>query len=236
MKRALPALLLCACIDAAYDDYCAAHHGCAAPSDAGCTPGSAAACPAAACSALGGASGAFWIDAKKDGGAAQQLECDGGWTLVATTTSGAAAGWLWSDQQTSTLTSIDAVPLAMASSMLRLSNAAGTKWVQWALPSSRTAATLWRTGSTQLEPVVATAWDGTSRTCFQSATGTAWRPEYGGAYPAAASDDAGTAVAGDDCLMVGFPSSGDGLDAPTGDSDWPNAQLGMLPSVRVWLR
>jgi hypothetical protein len=236
MKRVLPALLCCACIDAAFDDYCALHNGCAPPPDAGCAPGTSDACPISACSALDGGSGQFWIDTRKDGGPPQQLECSVGWTLVGTTSTGAVPGWLVSETLTATVVSIDAVPLAMASTQLRLSASDQTRWIQWPLPSARTAATLWRGPSTDIEPVVVTAFDGSSRTCFQSATGVAWRPEQQGAYPATASDDAGTSIAGDDCVMVGFAGADGGLDAPTGDSDWPNAQLGQPASVRVWLR
>jgi hypothetical protein len=34
----------------------------------------------------------------------------------------------------------------------------------------------------------------------------------------------------------GFTPTDAGLDAPSGDGDWPNARLGLPPSVKVWLR
>jgi hypothetical protein len=259
VTRLLPLLALSACIDAAWDDYCAAHNSCTEAADAGCTSGSSADCPAASCLALSGQpSGLYWIDARRDGGPAVDLLCDmqtddGGWTLVATTKGVVSAAWLVSDQHSDALTSIDAVPLALASSELRLSGT--SSWVKWPLPTGRTAATLWRhtqgpaaVAAAPIEAVTATAWNGTTQTCFQSSTGIAWRPEQGGAYPASASDDAGTSVAGDLCLMVGtvLPGAsadgftqadgGPGFDAPTGEADWPNLQRGAPAQLEVWLR
>jgi hypothetical protein len=242
-RRALPLLLLLSgCIDSAWDDYCSTHR-CVAPVDAGCTTGMMLECPALSCRALVGSmgTGLYWIDSLRDGGPPSALHCDmdtddGGWTLVASTAGAPGPGWLVAAEQNAAVTSIDAVPLAMDSSELRLSSS-GSRWIKWALPAGRTAATLWRTVSTDIQPVTAISSTGSSSQCFQSSTGIAWRPEQNGAYPAAAADDAGTSIAGDNCLMVGVQGDGGpGFDAPTGDSDWPNAQLGGPPNVQVWLR
>ena len=71
--------------------------------------------------------------------------------------------------------------------------------------------------------------------------------DHGGSYPAATINDQGNTFPDDFCLAVGvlpsgsnstngFTQNGNGYDAPTSDTDWPNVALQGVPMLNVWLK
>lgn len=218
--------------------------------------------------------GAYAID--PDGSAsavAVTTYCDmttdgGGWTLA-----GKVDGrhemhtsWLISNVNTAAMTtptigsagyaSIDAVTLAVDhSTEVRLSNSDRSRWVKWLLPASRAVGTFWRhtVGHTSISAatqaaVTATAWDGTTTTCYQNVYGVLNFQMHGGAYPATGRNTTGNTTGSDNCMAIGtmtstgtvdgFTSNGNEYDAPAADatSAWPNTAYDIDPHVAVWLR
>lgn len=148
----------------------------------------------------------------------------------------------------------NAVPLAVnAASEIRLANSARDKWVKWKLPSGRTTATLWHHAAGQAtisaatqSTVGVTSSTGVNVTCYQNIYGINPFTAHGGGYPAATQNAAGNTTPGDWCMSVGtvapnttvdgFSQNGNGWDAPTAESDWPNAQYNVPAHLSVWLR
>ena len=87
---------------------------------------------------------------------------------------------------------------------------------------------------------------GDNETCWQNRYGIMKQSSHGGSYPAATFNDQGTTLTDDLCLAVGvlplgstsngFSQNGNGYDAPTDNTDWPNAELKGIPSLNVWLK
>ena len=150
---------------------------------------------------------------------------------------------------------LDAVDLAVNhSTEIRISNSARTRWVTWPLPVGRTAATWWRhtAGQTVIAAapqtaVTVTAQDGATSACFQNIYGILPYAMHGGAYPVAAKNATGNTTGNDLCMAVGtmvmsstvldgFTQNGNGFDAPSDETTWPNTNYAVPPHVAIWLR
>ena len=166
--------------------------------------------------------------------------CDmacGGWTLVGKVSGRPQLGnmWLRSNEYVERLITptlpeagdaffscIDAVNLAVSSATdVRLSTGfdaangcAGSKWVQWPLPSGRTVETFWNREEAGVDGVAAAAdstvvvtssWATTGQ-CFQNTVGIMKEPGHGLGYPAATSNARGNTVGDDLCMAIGHPS------------------------------
>lgn len=190
---------------------------------------------------------------------------DAGWTLVGQVAGRHAmhADWLRSDTrvanlrtaeiEASTWASVDAIELAVSGATeVRLSNAAIDRWARWPLPAGRTAQALWShaAGYTAINAaadvqITVTGHSG-SGTCWSNPTGMMPLREHGGSYPGAFYNAAGNTTGSDWCMAVGvqltgttvdgFTQNGNGFDAPSNDTGWPNGSINIDPRVSVWLR
>lgn len=188
----------------------------------------------------------------------------GGWTLIGKIDGqyAIADAWLVSNVgsvASSAITAgeyacIDAVALAVnESTEIRLTNSDATQWVKWPLPAGRDLATWWRHSITQSvvaadtpTTVTVTTSAGATATCYQDRTGINPRPEHGGAYPYASFNAAGNTLGNDVCMGIGttlvnttvdgFTQNGNGYDAPSDETTWPNPAFNVPAHVAVWLR
>ena len=189
----------------------------------------------------------------------------GGWTLVGEMSMRANVydTWLRTDLNVADLetvsigasrvASVGAVGMAVFSAtQIRFSNAARDRWVRWPLPAGRTTTTWWNhaAGQTAINAasqttVTVTSQSGATATCYQNIYGIMPLAQHGGSYPAASINAAGNTNGGDLCMAVGvldsgsangFTTNGNGFDAPSSASDWPNAAYNVAPLVSVWLR
>jgi hypothetical protein len=156
-----------------------------------------------------------------------------------------------------TWASYDARRLAVIhSTEIRFASPDLRAWSAWNLPPERKLSRWWNlaAGPTavvtgQKQQVTVRSADGGSSLCVQSEYGIAMDTKAGGAYPATEVADGGSAVGADQCLAIGVlatnqsalgwthEASGPGFDAPYDlDAGWPNAQIGFLPWLTVWLR
>ena len=120
----------------------------------------------------------------------------------------------------------------------------GHFWVEWDLPADRDVAIFWRVSLGQ--DVVHSATDhdvevrssfASKQTCHQNKYGI-WRDyHWGRAFPSTNDYDV---QARDVCMHVAVEPTYGLFDAPTNNSDWPNAsggyQQGGPPFLSVWLR
>ena len=200
----------------------------------------------------------LWVDTDTDGGGWILVGKVGGRFDM-------SAGWLRTDYQVGDLqdlaipqgqwASIDARWLAVnKATMIRFSNQDASRWVKWALPPGRQVDRLWKheEGQTSIAsaPFNSTnvfAWNGTKGTCNQNVYGVLPYIQHGGSYPATYQDPTGTTAGGDLCMAIGvmlpgaamvdgFTQNGNGFDAPSNDTDWPNSSINVPASVNVWLR
>ena len=87
---------------------------------------------------------------------------------------------------------------------------------------------------------------GANETCFQNRFGIMKLSDHGGSYPAATINDQANTFPNDLCLAVGvqptsstfngFSQNGNGYDAPSSNTDWPNVALQGIPMLGVWLK
>jgi hypothetical protein len=125
--------------------------------------------------------------------------------------------------------------------------------VKWPLPDGRDVATWWRhsitvSGVAADAPttVTVTTSGGATTTCYQDRSGINPRPEHGGAYPYTSYNAAGNTQGNDWCIGVGtttvnstvdgFGQNGNGYDAPSNETNWPNGAINVPVHVAVWLR
>ena len=190
----------------------------------------------------------------------------GGWTLVGKTDGERTmhATWLVSNQSVAALATptivsggyacLDAVDLAVnRATEVRLSNSARDRWVKWPLPTGRTTATWWHHAAGQStingamqSAVTVTAWDATTKACFQNIYGINPFNMHGGSFPYAGKNTAGNIDPSDLCMAIGtlaaganadgFSQNGNGFDAPSDESTWPNPIYNLPQHVAVWLR
>ncbi|CAE7365461.1 unnamed protein product [Symbiodinium sp. KB8] len=191
---------------------------------------------------------------------------NGGWTLVGQIAVQIAINNDWlrayhneSQLQARTITnntwaSIPAIDMAVnCASEVRLSNDDASKSVRWEMDADREISTWWNQsagrGVINAAPghqVLVHDQSGDNETCWQNRYGIMKQSSHGGSYPAATFNDQGTTLTDDLCLAVGvlplgstsngFSQNGNGYDAPTDNTDWPNAELKGIPSLNVWLK
>jgi len=189
----------------------------------------------------------------------------GGWTLVGqmSTRANVYDTWLKTDLNAAelqtpaitagTVASVGAVGMAVFSAtQIRFSNAARDRWVRWPLPAGRTTTTWWNhaagqtaIGAATQSTVTVTSQSGATATCHQNIYGIMPLAQHGGSYPAASFNAAGNTNHSDLCMATGvlnsgtangFTTNGNGFDAPTSPTDWPNAAYNVTALISVWLR
>jgi hypothetical protein len=189
----------------------------------------------------------------------------GGWTLIGQISGRHTlhATWLRSAQnvdslktlaiESSAFACVNAIDLAVnRATHVRFTNSDLSKWLRWPLPAGRTTSTLWNHAAGQSTIIAApdaqvtvTRESGATGTCWENRYGIMPLYEHGGSYPGAFYNEQGNTTGGDLCASVGvqpsgtvdgFIQNGNGYDAPTGDSDWPNANINNNPHLSVWVR